>query len=213
MRFIDLVRLLGNEAWFDLATLVQMTGEGRSHLLTQLHRWCAGGRLVSLRRGLYAFAPEFRRREVNPAALAEAIYGPSYLSLHWALGYYGIIPEKVVTFTSVTSRTTKRFENAFGAYGYRHVKPAIFGGYRRVRIADSAILLARPEKALLDLWYLESGPWTPERMAGMRFQNPDVIDAMELRSGAERIDSPRIHAALDAWHEFVQSEREGTVLL
>jgi len=33
--------------------------------------------------------------------LAGPIYPPSYLSLHWALGFYGLIPEQVVTLTSV----------------------------------------------------------------------------------------------------------------
>ncbi|MBQ9398373.1 MAG: hypothetical protein IJU08_07755 [Bacteroidales bacterium] len=40
------------------------------------------------------------------------LYGPSYVSLHWALRWYGLIPERVETVTSVTTRHTREFENS-----------------------------------------------------------------------------------------------------
>jgi predicted transcriptional regulator of viral defense system len=60
--------------------------------------------------------------EAHPAVLASQIYRPSYLSFHWALGYYGLIPERAVVYTSATTRVPRRFENALGRFRYIHVK-------------------------------------------------------------------------------------------
>ena len=60
--------------------------------------WCRS-------RGMYTFADRYRRVPVSPAALANALYSPSYVSGLWALGFYGLIPEGVSSYTSVTTRT------------------------------------------------------------------------------------------------------------
>jgi len=38
------------------------------------------------------------------------------------------------------------------------------------------ILVARPEKALLDHWHLTPGEWTCDRLSEMRYQNPGKVD-------------------------------------
>jgi predicted transcriptional regulator of viral defense system len=90
-----------------------------------------------------------------PMYFANRIYRPSYISLHTALSFYGMIPETVVQITSVTSLKTASFINAFGEYTYRTVKEQLMFGYDLKPMADGRTLaFASPEKSLLDLLYL-----------------------------------------------------------
>lgn len=213
MKYEYLLTKLGNHAFFDLATVVQLADERRETVQVQLYRWCKAGKLIPLRRKMYALPEPYISRPINPAELANYLYRPSYLSTHWALGYYGLIPERVVGYTSICARVPRIFENAFGRFTYRHVKPSAFFGYRAIQTEGRKILIAEPEKALLDLWYLESGKWTPERMSEMRFQNWELVDSERLQSYAVRFESPRIVEATDEWLRLGELEEEGTVSL
>ncbi len=213
MTFHSFLATIGDLPFFDLATVVQLAGERRTTVQTQLGRWVRSGRLVPLRRGMYALAQRYRRTPVNTAELANHLYRPSYLSREWALGYYGLILEKVVTYTSTTSRVPRRFENAFGTFEYRHVKRAAFFGYRALEMQGRKVLLAEPTKALLDLWHLTSGPWTADRMVEMRFQNFGAVNQEELREYAARFGSPRLLRATDVWCELAEAEQEGGAAL
>ena len=213
MNFEKLVQDFGAQPFFDLASVVQLSGEARGTVLTQLHRWRRGGKILPLRRSMYTLADHYRRKPVNPAMLANSLYRPSYISGLWALGFYGLIPERVVTYTSVTTRVPRRFKNAFGHFEYRNVKQGFFFGYRVVVIQQDTVLLADPEKALVDLWHLGPGPWSAERISAMRFQNQDVVDTAKLTQYVETFDSPRLLRAADVWMDVTRTEQEGTVQL
>ncbi len=213
MQFDALLGLVGSQGWFDLASVVQLTGLPGESFAVQLHRWCKAGKLLPLRRGMYAFAERYRRMPINTARLANELYAPSYLSTHWALAFYGLIPEKVVTYTSVTPRVPRTFVNAFGTFAYRHLKPAAFFGYRRAVIDGASVLLAEPEKALLDFWHLAPGRWDLARMTEMRFQNFELVQPARLASYADRCVSPRLTAAVRVWSQVAETGRDGTVAL
>ena len=213
MKFGELLKLLDGHGWFDLASVAQLSGQTGSGMVAQLHRWSKAGKLVPLRRGMYALSEEYRRSRIRPAQLANEIYSPSYLSTHWALGFHGLIPEKAVAYTSVTSRSPKTFANAFGTFAYRHVKADFFFGYGRTEIDGEAGSLAKPEKALRDLWHLERGAWTPERLLEMRFQNMELIDPKRLAGFAARFRSPRLLETVRVWNKLVLEEHRGTVEL
>ena len=100
MRLDEVADLLGATPWFDLPTVAQLSGEPRRDVVNQLYRWSRAGKVIPLRRGMYALADRYRRVPVPPATLANALYFPSYLSGHWALGFYGLIPEAVPVYTS-----------------------------------------------------------------------------------------------------------------
>lgn len=213
MTYDELGERLGRQAFFDLAMVVQLFGEPRASVRVQLHRWAKNGRLLSLRRGMYAWPPAHRRVPLNPAALANALLTPSYLSGLWALGFYGLIPEQVVTYTSVTSRGPRRFENQAGIFEYRHIKPEAFFGCQGMEIDGVKVQVATPEKALLDTWHLSPGPWTAERMTEMRFQNFDVVKLRRLLEAAEKFRSPRLTHAVQVWNALAREADEGTVTL
>ncbi len=213
MTYDELVKQLGGQAFFDLAMLVQLSGEPRPSLRVQLHRWLKRGRLLSLRRGMYAWPEAFRRVPLNPSALANALRSPSYLSGAWALGFHGLVPEQVVTYTSVTTRSPRRFENEMGMFEYRHIKAEAFFGYQGVEINGAKIQVATPEKALLDFWYFSKGAWTMDRMAEMRFQNFDGVKPRRLGEFARRFRSPRLLEAVGIWKVLMREAEEGSVVL
>lgn len=213
MDFGSFAKLLWPQPYFDLATAVQLVGQSRHTLRVQLARWSKAGKLLPLKRGMYAFAEPYAAQPVNPAELANQLYTPSYLSGQWALSYYALVPEGVGMYTSITMRVPRTFRNALGVFRYQSIKPAGFFGYHAVQIDGRAVIIAEPEKALLDFWHLQPGPWAIQRLKEMRFQNTDLVDAGRLREYARRLESPRLLRAADLWPEVCSQDQEGTVTL
>ena len=118
----------------------------------QLSLWVKKGYLLRLKNGLYAFSRE--KEKLRGENIAFLLCQPSYLSLESALAWYGFIPEIVYAYTSVTARITRNFDNAFGRFIYRHVKSGLFWGYVEMKTDHGPYLMAEPEKALLDYFYL-----------------------------------------------------------
>ena len=213
MNFDRLLQMVGDLPWFDFATVLQLSGEPRQNLRVRLYEWRKAGKLLSLRRGMYALAAPYRRVAAHPALLSNQLYRPSYISLHWALSFYGLIPEKTVVYTAATPRVPRTFENAFGVYRYSNLNQKFFFGYRTVDMGGENVFIANPEKALLDLWHLQSGVWDTDRMAEMRFQNFDVVSTERLRDYAKRFSRPRLMHAVSVWEQVSASTEEGTVSL
>ena len=81
------------------------------------------GKLIPLTKGLYE-----DNLNASGVYLANAIYGPSYISFNYALSYYGLIPGAVYDFTSATTEKKKKksFTNRFGTFTYRDVPVEIY---------------------------------------------------------------------------------------
>lgn len=208
MRFDDLVEAFGTHPIFDVSTLRTLFPEERSTVSVQVHRWKRAGKIVELRRGLYVLAEPYRRAPVHGPAVAEAIYPPSYLSLQWALSWYGVVPEKAGTYTSVSTRETRRFVNPFGVFTYRTIQPALFFGEEVHTVVGAEVRMALPEKALVDLWYLESGEWTVDRMASFRFDPAALHDGGRLHDMIQAVNRPRMYRALGAWRQYAAQQSD-----
>jgi len=149
-----------------------------------LTRWCHRGLLVKLRNQYYAF-PEYRQMPDFSRYVANRIYSPSYISLHSALAFYGMIPEEVVQLTSVTTLKTARFENDFGTFHYQNVKTPFYFGFEIKTIQSGrGLLFATPEKALLDLLYLNPYYKTEQDMEELRLDE----DYMQNELNLERLN-------------------------
>ena len=149
-----------------------------------LTRWCRRGLLVKLRNQYYAF-PEYRQVPDFSRYVANRIYAPSYISLHSALSFYGMIPEEVVQLTSVTTLKTARFENDFGTFHYQNVKTPFYFGFEIKTIQSGrGLLFATPEKALLDLLYLNPYYKTEQDMEELRLDE----DYMQNELNLERLN-------------------------
>jgi predicted transcriptional regulator of viral defense system len=199
MEYGDLVTLTGGLPWFDLQLLIQAFDGPRQSLRVQLSRWIGHGKLIALRRGMYTLPDAYRRVPLVPAALSNALYRPSYISCLWALAFHDMIPEDVIWHTAVSPRVRRRFENRFGIFDYRTIKQEFFFGYKAAEYGGQSILVAEPEKAMLDHWHLTMGEWTADRLDEMRYQNTEQVSAARLRAYCERFGSPRLSRAVDRW--------------
>jgi len=108
--------------------------------------------IIRVKKGLYVFAPKYRTHPYSKELLANLIHGPSYLSLDYALAYYGVIPERVEAVTSVTPNRSRRFNTPVGLFIYRQIPAAAYetGQVRTETAHEQAFLIATPEKALAD---------------------------------------------------------------
>jgi predicted transcriptional regulator of viral defense system len=161
-----------------------------------LSRWCDRGLLIRIRQGWYAF-PEFASRPDAPFIVSNAIYKPSYISTYSALAFYGMIPEAVTGATAASTLKTASFTGGIGKFSYRRIKPSLFFGYDSKRSGERAFLIATPEKAVLDLLYLNTRLCSGEDMAELRL-DPDFMrggfDYDRFVEYADRAGSRRLSA-------------------
>lgn len=146
---------------------------------SRLSEWQNRGLLLKLRNGSYRIA----ERPFNDGerwAVANGIYAPSYVSLRTALAHYGYIPEGVFHVESVSANHTKRFAIEGTDYNYRNVSPERYFGYTFLETVSARIMMARPEKALLDLLYLESTMAGPEDFDAWRFDASGILRSIDL---------------------------------
>ena len=159
-----------------------------------LTRWCRKGLLVKLRNEHYAF-PEYRQVPGFARHIANQIYRPSYISLHSALSIYGMIPEEVVQLTSVSTLKTAVFTNPFGTFHYQNVKESLFFGYGISSLADGrGVLLATPEKALLDFLYLNPFYKTAQDIEDLRFDWDFVKNELDMNRLSEYLSRFASHS-------------------
>lgn len=139
-----------------------------------LSRWTKKGLLIRLRQGYFTF-PEYKGKSDFIYYFANRIYRPSYISLHTALAFYGIIPESVVQITSITSLKTAFFKNKLGEYTYKSVNGNLMFGYDLKSFDGRTLQFAGPEKALLDLLYLYPDYNTEVDFLDLRLDN-DILN-------------------------------------
>ena len=203
MKFADVSCLFRDRPFFETAELVAMFDEPKAQVQARLSRWVAHGRLLRLRRGCYLLAPEYARRQPSEYHISNYLLRPSYVSLHSALDFHGLIPEAVHLIEALTPKHGGEWKTPLGTFRYHSIRQDRFFGYRRyaARIvpgsaapssAPDAFLMALPEKALLDVIYLGRSAWSRARVAEMRFQHLEELDKHRLMKFAHRFDSPKV---------------------
>lgn len=109
------------------------------------------GELIRLKRNLYIVNEELCGKKTDARLCANHLYGPSYVSLQWALRYYGMIPELVYSMTCVTTKRSRSFDTPIGNFQYMQVSPIYFPiGVSSVEENGVCFLMASREKALCD---------------------------------------------------------------
>ena len=180
----------------------------------QLSDWVRSGKLLQLRRGIYAFPPPYAGEQPLQYVVANRLARPSYISLQSALSYYGLIPEHVASVTSVTTGRPLTLSNEFGRFLYRHIKTDFFFGFRYWQVSQTqSAFIATPEKAILDLLYLTPNSDDGAYIRELRLQNLDIIDIERLRQLTERANQPKLIRALPHLLAVIQEETEGYVPL
>jgi hypothetical protein len=136
---------------FDYQTLLSAL-KGYAHPRDRITTLLRKGTIIRVKKGLYVFGDDARKQPYSREILANLIYGPSYISLEYALHYHGIIPERVEAVTSVTVGRSRKFLTPIGLFIYRIIPMTAFRtGADKVEIGgERSFLIAVPEKALAD---------------------------------------------------------------
>ena len=135
----------------------------------KISEWLREGVLLSLRRGLYLTAPALRQAPASLPLLANHLYGPSTVSLDFALAFHGLIPDGVAEVTSVTPKPSRQINNSLGRFAYLHLPLRFYAIGQQLGESPEGLyfLIASPTKALCDRLVL-SRQLPPLSQAAMR---------------------------------------------
>ncbi len=182
---------------FDYQTLLNAL-KNYSKPRDKITRFLHSGDIVRIKKGLYCFGKVFRRELISREYLANLIYGPSYVSLDYALSYHGLITERVETVTSVTTRRSREFHTPFGHYSYRTLSERRYAVEIVLEtVGKTQFLIASPEKALIDKI------WSDKRFSGRRLSDYEEYLRDDLRIGSESLvglDGVRLRSVARAYN-------------
>ena len=196
MKFEELLSIVEDEPVFETSLLLSGNVDPVD-VRRQLSRWAGNGRLYRLRRGLYALAPPYRKVKAHPFVVANRMVRPSYVSLQSALAIHGLIPESVPVTTSITTGRPGEFSTPLGTFVFRHVRTPLFQGFREVEMDTlQPAFVATPEKALLDLLYLEKGSDSEAYLAELRLEIDGEFDLEELERFSRIFRSGKVRRAV-----------------
>ena len=113
----------------------------------------------------------------------------SYLSLEFVLSRNGLIPEAIQSYTAITLKSTREFENFLGRFSYQNIAGKLFCGFNGGKASTA--------KALFDFLYLKSNLGTyleKELSNGLRINwaNFTSLDCREFQKYAALSDSQKM---------------------
>ena len=207
MKWQSLLELIAEEPVFSSAFLLSGKVSIRQVRL-QLSRWVRDGRLIRLRRGLYAPAPVWRKVEPHPFLVANRLQRGSYVSVQSALAFHGMIPEHVPVVTSLGPGRPEILRNALGAFQFHHLARNLLFGYSQMEVASRQFaFVASPEKALLDLIHLTPDSDSAEYLMQLRLQNVEAINIPRTLELAERSGKPKLMRAARMLAPLLEEQR------
>ncbi len=114
------------------------------------------GNLINIKQGLYILGNSYNR-EYSSEVISGMLYGPSAISLEYALSFHGLIPERVEEVTCICFKRDKMFNTPIGRFSYKYLPLGKFTcgiNYQRTDLGN--FFIAGPEKALCDKVYFSS---------------------------------------------------------
>jgi predicted transcriptional regulator of viral defense system len=212
MKWIDFLSLVHEAPVFSVSILLAGQ-DSPAGIRRQLGRWVNAGKLVMLRRSVYRVAAPYAHGLPHPFAVANRLRKSSYVSLQSALAYYGMIPEHTPATMSITTSRPEELNTPDGRFVFRHVKRALFFGYVEREIASGKpAVIATPEKALLDLFYM-----TPESdkllyLEELRLEPSSSFDNARFMDMAARMGSAKVLRAANRLNALWRRTKEGITL-
>jgi predicted transcriptional regulator of viral defense system len=185
MRLLDALKQLQRLAQpvVETGDAAVILGLGKAHASKVLARLSEAGQLLLLRRGVWAF-PGRLDLLATPGWLTAP--QPAYVSLQSALYYHGMISQIPTSVYAVSLARTRRYVTTLGVISIHHIAPEFFFGYET--LGEKGIRIARPEKALLDVFYL--APARSRLFCKLpEVERPDGFDVPEAKRMIARIPS------------------------
>lgn len=197
MKFSELLEIVEDEPVFETGLLVagRLPEPG---LPAQLSRWCASGKLLRLRRGLFALAPPYRKVIPHPFLVANRLVPGSFVSGLSALAFANAIPEFVPEVTSCGAGRPCVRETPLGRFSFRYLRTGLRTGYREVELGGGQrAFVALPEKALLDLVHLQPAgddpAWIDELRLNLEGLRTDRMEAMAAAAASPKLARAAAH--------------------
>jgi len=106
---------------------------------------------------------------------------PSYISLETALSHYQFIPEAVYSIQAITTVKNVSYQTPASNYYYHAIKPPYFFGYSIQYWDRLPLLIAEPEKAIIDYLYLGSRLNKPEDLAALRLNSVAINETINWK--------------------------------
>lgn len=165
--------------------------------------------LIHVKRGVYLVGPPYGKGRAEPFELAQALYGPSYISFESALSYHGWIPEAVYVTTSACAKRSKMIQTSMGNFRYSHTPTAhFFMNVQRQADDEGTFLVAEPWKAIADMLYCHKKNWksTNDLCLDLRIEF-DTMKNSDLESLAHiacHYDSKRVCQVLTRFAKELQ---------
>lgn len=122
----------------------------------KIHSLIQEQKLIPLKKGLYVWNSDVLPENFS---IANTLYAPSYVSVESALSFYGLIPERVFSVSSMTFKKSKQFSNSIADFEYIKISAPYYSfGIKRILLRESQFaLIATPEKSLMDKIITTSG--------------------------------------------------------
>lgn len=142
--------------YIDAQTLINLLASYRRPR-ERILRMVKNKELIRLKNGFYLITNKITQGAytiIPYEQVANLLYGPSYVSLEWALSFYGMIPERVHLVTSITLGRNKEYHTSIGDFIYYSFPQNSYAiGVTQKACANSigGFLMASPEKALADI--------------------------------------------------------------
>lgn len=206
MKFDTFLHNFGENAIIDSSSFV-LLDEKLSDIRRQVSGWVKKGYLLQLKKGVYVFSDTYRKITPSNRFIANYLVLPSYLSLEYALGYYDLIPERVIVYSSLTTKKTQEFNNALGRFEYCSVKESLFFGFTKDASERQEFFIALPEKAILDFFYFRKdiqGEFG--EFEAFRFQNLEILKLERFHKFSLAYPN-RVRKATRSFINFVKQEK------
>ncbi len=146
----------------------------------RLSEWQKKGYIQKVIRGYYIFNDAPKNSQLFWWYASNYIFEPSYISLQSALGHYGFIPEFVFQITAITTKRTRNLMGPDISFIYRNIKKEYYFGFTLLPFTEEhTIRLAEPEKAILDLLYLEPSMDNLDDFGSWRLNREIILDTID----------------------------------
>ncbi|MDP2233462.1 MAG: hypothetical protein Q8K89_07490, partial [Actinomycetota bacterium] len=213
MKYQTALEIIGDDALFETGLLFAGVRDPQA-IQRQLPRWVRSGRLIKLRRGLYAVPAPHRTRPPDPFEVSNRLVRPSFVSMESALHFHELIPDVPFGVTAMTTGRTGTHDTQLGTYVYHHIGPSRFWGFDEREIAPGRrAYVATPERALLDLLYSRRGSDEPAYLRQLRLQNLERLDGALLDEMARRFGVAKVRRAVGAIRDMARDDAHGWVTL
>lgn len=169
----------------------------------RLNEWQKKNYITKLIKGWYIFN-DIYINENSLFQISNSLRSPSYISLESALSFHHIIPEQSFTITAITTLKTIEYNTPKGIFSYKTIKPNLFFGYTIIlQKKGRSVLIAEPEKALLDFLYLNFSLDNTDAIEALRL-NKEILKSLDIKKMELYLQYSNNKALQDRYHILKQ---------